>query len=173
MITDHGIMVDIETLSTDINATIVQIGALKFNLDKGIHDTFLVNILPEPKKYNTHVSKDTLEWWMKQPKEIRMSWQVDQLPLPEALTKFNGWLSKFGKAWMYCNGLSFDYPAIRWSYNQTGIKQNWDYWKEVDSRTINSLFDYRLPPGNNHNALDDATHQATHLLKLFKSFSEI
>ena len=173
MITDHGIMVDIETLSTDMNATIVQLAAVKFNLDKGIHDSFMVNILPEPKKYNTHVSKSTLEWWMKQPKEVRMSWQKDQVELPEALTKFNAWLDKFPKSWMYCNGLSFDFPVIRWAYSQTGLKQNWDYWKEVDSRTINSLFDYRLPPGNTHNALDDVTHQANHLLKLFKSFSEI
>jgi DNA polymerase III epsilon subunit-like protein len=162
------VMIDAETLSNRANSVIVQLGAVKFDVLNGITDTFMVNIdSADSKKYNCDISKDTLEWWMKQPAEIRKSWQVDKQPLREALMMFKDWYGT-DKKYIWCNGASFDYPIVAWSFKECDIELPWKYWDELDVRTISTFFGYKLPKANNHTAKDDATAQANHLLKFFR-----
>ena len=163
-------MVDVETLSTKQNAVIVQIGAVSFTLEDGITDRFLVNIdSADALKHNCVVDKETLVWWSKQPEAIRKSWQIDKRTLHEGMTQLNSWLKP--EALLWANGVPFDIGLIRWSLEQCGIERNWSYWNEMDFRTINTFFDYKMPKMNSHNALADAEAQANHLLKLFKEIA--
>jgi hypothetical protein len=168
----NHMMIDVETLSVKQNAVIVQIAGVAFNVKDGITDTFTVNIdSSDALKYNCVIDRDTLEWWMKQPAEVRKSWQVNKRPLKEAMTSFNEWLRRDALLW--ANGVPFDIGLVRWSLEQCGIERSWHYWDEMDFRTINTFFDYRMPKFNSHNALEDATAQANHLLKFFKEIPDL
>lgn len=171
IINDSHVMIDIETLSTKPNAVIIQLAAVKFNLSSGIIDRFTINIDPvDCKKYNCHISKDTLEWWSNKPKDVIQSWQSNVNPMRESIESFVEWIGT-DKQWMWCNGGSFDFPIIAWACHELNIEKPWKYWSEMDLRTISSFCDYRLPKGNTHNALQDCEHQVSHLLKLFKQLS--
>ena len=61
------VMIDLETMSTDCHAAICSIGAVKFNLEIGIKNTFYCTVdLASCKAAGLHISKDTVEWWSKQ-----------------------------------------------------------------------------------------------------------
>ncbi|NDD98181.1 MAG: 3'-5' exoribonuclease, partial [Actinobacteria bacterium] len=60
------VMIDIETLSTQYNAAILSIGAVKWE-ESEIVDTFYINVDPKScKELGLHVEHKTVEWWMKQ-----------------------------------------------------------------------------------------------------------
>ncbi len=172
------ISVDLETLSTHQNGTILSIGAVKFTIPGGLTDEFTMNISPAScKEYGLHVEKSTVQWWMTQPAEVRASWQKDPQSLPDALNGFNDWLSKNtdineirGKNMTYlmANGSVFDFGLLRSAYEATGIERGWPYWAELDLRTIAIILDTRLSKGNEHTALGDAKNQAQQFIQLFK-----
>lgn len=166
-------MIDIETMSTNPNATIIQLAAAKFSLERGIFDEFIINIDPNDcKQYNCDISKETLLWWKDKPLEIRKSLFTNQKSLREAIESFTAWYGVNSNL-IWCNGGSFDFPVISWAYIELGIERPWKYWNEMDLRTLSTFFDYRLPKsGTTHNALDDTKHQINHILKLMKSLSE-
>ena len=137
----------------------------------GIYETFTVNIdSGESKIFNTHIDINTLLWWSERPVEIRRGWQTDKVGLIEALTKLNNFLDEKTNTW--CNGGSFDFPILDYSFKACGLTKKWKYWDEIDVRSISTFLDYKLPKGNTHNALEDCKHQTGHLLRLFKEMSE-
>lgn len=163
------VSIDIETLDTTQNSTIVAVGACLFTINNGVFDTFSVNVSPAScKTYGLTVSKDTLAWWAKQPKEVRMAWQTNQQTLPDALSQFGSWLSTCKQCKILTNGLSFDLGILRNAYEKSGIEVPWKYTNEVDLRTISLLVDSKLSIGNDHVALKDAVNQAEQFIALFK-----
>jgi hypothetical protein len=171
MLKKKHIMIDLETLSTHQNAVIVQIGAVKFDFNGGMTDEFLINIdMQDSMKYHLHIEKETVEWWAKQDKEIRMSWQTDKHTLKDAMTQFNGFVDTQSLLWS--NGAPFDMSILRWSIEEVGLKRGWSWWNEIDFRSLNTLFDNRLPKGNTHNAMDDCKHQIGHLMNFMKMLSD-
>lgn len=165
---DHC-MVDIETMSTKQNGCIISIGACKFNFNDGISDEFSVNIdIKSSISYNLSIEKETVEWWATQPKEIRDAWNVDKQSLPNALMMFNDWIGNCKNTLMWANGSVFDFGLLRSSYEATKIKRPWEYWNEMDLRTVSTLLDFRLSKGNAHTALGDARNQTEQLIKMLK-----
>ena len=66
---------DLETLSRSPKAAIVQIGAVKFNLEKGIYDEFNEKIDFEKfdnmyQNLDFDVNFSTLMWWFQQKNEV-------------------------------------------------------------------------------------------------------
>lgn len=70
-----NVMIDIETLSTHTNASILSIAAVEFNKFTGeIGKSFYVNISPSEWTNNgRHIDGNTIQWWLKQDKEARES----------------------------------------------------------------------------------------------------
>ena len=66
-------MIDLETLSTDPNATILTVGGVKFDPYTAVEPAqgmyFRVDVDSQT-KMGRHVMQDTLDWWSTQPKEI-------------------------------------------------------------------------------------------------------
>ena len=60
------VMVDLETLGTDLNSVIVAIGAVKFDISTGeIIDTFYAPVDPEScQKIGMVIDAATVWWWM-------------------------------------------------------------------------------------------------------------
>ena len=170
----NHLMVDIETLLLRTNAVIIQIGAVKFNLKDGIKDEFIVNIDSfDASNYNCDIDKETIKWWLSQPSHVRKTLQNDKKSLYEGLVNFKKWVGD-DEQLMWCNGGSFDFPILNWSYKECDIELPWKYWDECDFRTVCTFFDYKFPKTTNtHNALSDSKSQVEHLLTLFNEISKI
>lgn len=172
----HGrphIMLDIETLSTNQNATIIQLGAVSFTFENGIEHEFLVNIDPlDCLKYKRHVDPNTVEWWRNQPKEIQDSWKVSPKPLKDALKHFNDFVGSNKRQFIWAHGAAFDLGVLRSSYEAVGLERAWSYMNEMDSRTAFNMVGWRNDKNRKgssdyHNALGDARAQAIALIELF------
>jgi hypothetical protein len=174
------IMVDLETLSTDPNAHIVSIGAVKFDRERGVYDTYYQPIIsPEINVHmqshitddGLHVSNDTIQWWMKQEAKARaVLTDPNAVPLRTALKGFITWASDgvyIKNIRLWGNGASFDNVILASAYRVCSIEQPWMFWNDRCYRTIkneypNVIFTHT---GIEHNALHDAMAQAEHLLK--------
>tara|TARA_R110001632_G_scaffold68465_7_gene160462 strand:+ start:278 stop:808 length:531 start_codon:yes stop_codon:yes gene_type:complete len=171
--TQRQVMIDLETLSVRPNATILSIGAVAFNIDDGILDTFYVNIdASSCKNVGLHVSQDTVKWWSQQSKEAQKALAVDPQPVGEALTQFKDWYGTDRSVTVWGNGSAFDISILESAYWATDIEIPWTPWVVQCYRTIlNTLnikpWDVKME-GTAHNALDDAKHQANQLIKIFR-----
>lgn len=168
---DIGVMLDLETMSTESNAAICSIGAVKFNITDGVVDTFYCTVdAADCKSHGLHISADTVKWWSKQPKEVLEMLRKDNLPLRDALTLFSKWYGSEQYPTWGC-GSDFDNVIMENAYKAVGMQRPWNAWKNRCYRTIREVI--KLPEdsreGTYHNALDDALHQTHHLLKIFRS----
>ena len=165
------VMLDLETMSTESNAAICSIGAVKFSIDEGIIDPFYCTVdAADCKKKGLDISASTVQWWSRQPKEVLEMLRKDNLPLIEALTKFSKWYGTSPLPTWGC-GAGFDNVIMENAYKAVNMKRPWTPWLDRCYRTMKEVivlpFDDR--EGSYHNALDDAVYQTKHLLKIFRS----
>lgn len=171
MSTEINVMIDLETMSTESNASIASIGAVKFSIEEGVIDTFYCTVdVADCKLQGLHISADTIKWWSRQPKEVLEMLRKDNLSLKDALTKFSVWYGTTQYPTWGC-GADFDNVIMENAYKATEMRRPWSAWKNRCYRTIREVIklseDERQ--GTYHNALDDALHQTKHLLKIFRS----
>jgi len=169
------VMIDLETLSTRANATILSIGATKFTIGEGIIDKFYCNIDAKScKTAGLHVDKSTIEWWMQQSPAARDALLTDQLPLTDALQSFTDWVGK-DKVMPWGNGASFDISIMESAYQAVGLAYPWRYSNIMCYRTVMNLMglsNAKIRASENdthHHALDDAISQTNTLLGILKS----
>lgn len=163
-------MVDLETLSLEPHACIVSIGATKFTIEKGVIDTFEINIDPfDSKTYGLHIDPDTVAWWRKQDPAISDMWKVNPQPLKEALTAFCLWFG--GKTQpIWGNSPSFDCVCLKEAMKATGVPCPWNFRDECDYRTIGKVIQVERDEAKDlHSSLADAIYQTNHLLKILRS----
>jgi hypothetical protein len=172
-IEEVNVMFDLETMSSQANAAILSIGAVKFRFNGDpIVDEFVMNVDPlSCKGAGLRFDRETVEWWSKQSKEARDSWQKDPVPLKDALNAFSEW---FGSKSLYTwsLGASFDQPILATAYHKT-LNQStpWKYFHGMCARTVLNMAGYDLKKereasGNYHSALDDAKAQARAVMKV-------
>tara|TARA_B100001109_G_C18592379_1_gene348474 strand:+ start:10 stop:549 length:540 start_codon:yes stop_codon:yes gene_type:complete len=165
-------MIDLETLSTNPNAVILTLGAVKFDpytVMKPYDDLYFRVDVDSQTEMGRDVMQDTLDWWGKQPKEISEEAlsDDDRLPLNDMVKAINKW--SVGVDVFWCQGPLFDYAILQDIYTQLGHPQPWQYWQIRDSRTLFSL----VPRDNekregHHNALQDCIFQAKKVQKIYK-----
>ena len=167
-------MVDIETFSQRVNAAPASIGAVIFDTEKlEIVDRFYVNIdIKSSKEYGLHISRDTLDWWAKRPKEVFQSLLKDPQSLPDALDMCSEFFRKSGNI-VWAHGGNFDFPILANAYTVCGKKEPWKFWNAFCSRTICSKFGIEIErSSDHHNALADAEAQAKAMMKFYEIFRE-
>ena len=174
--TQKQVMVDIETLSVRPYAAILSIGAVAFNVEQGVLDTFYVNVDAQScKDVGLHVSKDTVAWWAKQSKEARQALVTNQLPITEALHKFSDWFGSDRNTVIWGNGSAFDISILESAYYNTDINIPWTPWKVQCFRTVLNLVGVNNKAirdsenDTHHNALDDAMSQTKTILKILST----
>lgn len=165
------VMIDLETMSVDCHASICSIGAVKFNLEVGIKDTFYCTVdLASCKEAGLHISRETVEWWSKQNPEALKELRKDNISLTDALDKFDDWYGTRSLP-TWGNGAGFDNVVIHHAYRALKRERPWKYWDDRCYRTMYNLV--KIPDekreGTHHNALDDALHQTKHLLRILGS----
>jgi DNA polymerase III epsilon subunit-like protein len=168
-----NIVVDLETLSTRANASIVVIAAIKFsgkeefseNISEeelfSMKNTFYrrIKINTEEKKY--HIDNNTVTWWNTQPKEIiyESLEHPDRTELKQALTDFTKWVgNNKDRIKIWGNGSSFDITILGEAFALEGLEICWCYWNIRDIRTLFDIGNVKmneLPNFSKHHALWD------------------
>jgi len=168
----HG-MIDLETLSTNPNATILTVGGVKFDPytvaepSQGMY--FRVDVDSQT-EMGRDVMQETVNWWSKQPKEISDEAFSDdnRASLDDMIKKINKF--SVGVDVFWCQGPLFDYAILQDIYKQLGYPVPWQYWQIRDSRTLFSLVpkDPDEKRTGLHNALEDCYFQAKKVQRVYK-----
>ena len=168
----HG-MIDLETLSTNPNATILTVGGVKFDPytmaepSQGMY--FRVDVDSQT-EMGRDVMQETVNWWSKQPKEISDEAFSDdnRASLDDMIKKINKF--SVGVDVFWCQGPLFDYAILQDIYKQLGYPVPWQYWQIRDSRTLFSLVpkDPAEKRTGLHNALEDCYFQAKKVQRVYK-----
>ncbi len=161
------IMIDLETMSMSMRAAIVSIGAVAFTADgllSSIRNPFYRNVnLQSCLQAGLDVDGETVYWWLGQSEEARAALLPERLPISVALMHLREWIPDDAMIWS--NGAAFDLPILRSAYDACGLTLPWSRKNEQCFRTLKGLtkgkVDLPPDPGTKHNALDDATWQAT------------
>lgn len=164
----QSIMMDLETLSTETNAVILSLGAVKFDdtslkidRDRSIYLKF--DIDQQTATLNRDISDNTMKWWKKQsldsPEIVESAFSTDdRKSVEECLDE----LSKFcwNAGYIWSQG-SFDVNIMEHLYQQMDRPAPWRYYQICDSRTLFNFVDGSLDRSNHHDALEDAISQAS------------
>ena len=173
--TTHA-MIDLETLSTNPDATILTVGGVKFDPYNSVEPSqgmyFRVDF-EQQSKIKRHVMQDTLDWWGQQDPKIMEEALGDdgRISLDETIRTINKWAVGVDVFW--CQGPLFDYAILQNLYAQMNQPVPWQYWQIRDSRTLFSL----VPKDPNekrtglHNALEDCYFQAKKVQKVYKQLN--
>jgi len=159
---------DLETLGNGPTAPIIQIGAVKFNLEDGIYGKFSINVdYPNgiPSCYN--IDHSSIMWWFQQSSAARDS--LKDFPkeiLTVALIEFRKWIGQDAD-YLYWSMSNFDAPIITHAFKSEHIPIL-PYRNFRDFRTIVDIFDIskpELPYLNAHIAVDDAEIQTFQIVE--------
>jgi exodeoxyribonuclease VIII len=155
-------MFDLETMSTDPRATILTLGAVKFDpfTDEFFDEMYIRIDIEEQEKLGREIDPNTLEWWGKQDPEIMMEAfsDDDRISLNEAMDQFHKFAWGCDKVWSH--GAVFDIVIIEDLLRQMGRTEPWKFWDCRDTRTLFDLANPDMPQAAKHNALEDAKRQA-------------
>lgn len=172
------LMLDLETLSTENNAVITQIGWVLFNpaddfLPYGQHTSGC--FWPDPAEQiqdGRHISFATIRWWMGQSEEARAKFK-EQTNHPSDVARafcacFN-WAEIEG---VWGHGATFD-PVVLGSFlQQYNSIIPWKYNQVRDTRTLFWLLPTEMEKATiKHSGEADAIAQALTVQKAFKQFN--
>lgn len=172
------LMIDLETLGTNTDCVVTQIGFAVFELKANIV-SLQGGYRPDPNEQifenKRTITWDTFKWWMCQSNEARESMIINaEGPMRDCLWRFlNDIETQFG--WsniegVWSHGISFDIVIMEHLFRQYKIKCPWKYNTPRDTRTIFMLVpDMAMEkPLVAHNAMDDAVAQALNIQKALK-----
>jgi hypothetical protein len=166
--TSNEVMIDIETMSTEPNAAILTIGAIKFSKNNKIkpfqsYDKFYVRITKEScQNINCHYDSNTENWWRKQSAVARYEAieNPDRVGLGEALYRLSEWIGNSKIIW--ANSPNFDCVILENAYKKYNLDIPWKFWNLRDVRTLLHIANIRkhdLPDNTQHHALHDCYRQ--------------
>jgi exodeoxyribonuclease VIII len=163
-------MIDLETMSTSHNATILTLGAVIFDpfSNKIFEELYFRIDIDVQAEMGRDVSDDTLDWWSKQDPEIMLEAfsDDDRLPLDEAMDKFHKFVWNCDKVWSH--GAVFDIVILEDLLRQMKRIEPWKFWNCRDTRTLFDLADPEMPQTAKHNALEDARRQAIGVQNVYR-----
>ena len=167
------VMLDLETLSTRPEATILTFGACKFSpynqeeITQGIY--FRINV-DEQIAIGSHIDDETIAWWGRQADDVREEALGDdnRISLEQFTQELNRFLVGVDNIW--AQGPVFDIVILENLYRRLGKPCPWQFWQIRDSRTLlSTLGDPREKnKAGLHNALEDAVSQAQAVQFVFK-----
>jgi DNA polymerase III epsilon subunit-like protein len=169
------IMIDLETLDVLPTASVLTIGAVRFDpfgddVNDPDCDKFYVKVdLDSCDRYGCTVSQDTVEWWAKQSRAAQDEAfsPEGRIPIESAMDQ----LYKFcwGGKRVWSHGAGFDVIILENLFRKVGKAIPWSFWEVRDTRTLFDLgIDPKRPPVLKHHALEDAWNQAVGVQNVFK-----
>ena len=170
------IMIDLETLDVLPTATILTIGAVKFDpFGDDVNDPKCVKFytrvdVDSCDRLGATVSQSTLDWWANQSQEAQNEAfdPADRVDITTAMDQ----LYKFcwGAKRVWSHGAGFDVIILENYFRKIGKAIPWAFWEVRDTRTIFDLgINPNRPPVLKHHALEDAWNQAVGVQNVFKT----
>ncbi len=160
------VMVDIETMATDSNASLLQIGAVRFNPARktvDLDNVFEVNVsLPDCRERGMVVDPATEIWWREQsPESIASVLAKPRYTVPEALGRFSAWYPSGALCWSHA---TFDAVILQNAYQRVDMRCPWHFRDARDLRTLQGLFEFggRKVPDELWSPPDLVAHRASH-----------
>ena len=170
------IMVDLETLGNTMNASIIQIAAVPFNITEGaIYTEHVFEGFVDIAKSELDVNGSTLKWWFQtNPELLKTLIMKGEKSEEDVLVSFLRWIYKlpFDTVYLWGNGILFDNAIIKQKMKSYGLAYPIRYDKDRDVRTILELASIKENVTQNelkdrirkeefvfHNALHDALFQ--------------
>lgn len=165
------IMVDLETLSTNLNAAILTLGAVNFDpfdSTSPMQELYLRIELEDQESLGADIDPNTIDWWSKQdPAIIDEAFGPDnRVPIQQAIKEFHKFVWNCDKVWSH--GATFDLIILQLLFKQLGMACPWNYYNMRDTRTLFDLADPEMPQAQKHNALEDAKRQAIGVQNVYK-----
>ena len=169
-------MLDLETLSTRPDATILTFGACKFNpykqedITQGIY--FRINV-DEQITLGRHVDDNTIAWWGEQAEDVREEalGDGDRISLEQFTQELNRFIVGVDNIW--AQGPVFDIVILENLYRQLQLPCPWQFWQISDSRTLFKTHGDPRVKGRegHHNALADCVSQAQAIQLAVKKYN--
>jgi len=171
----QDVMIDLETLDVLPTATVLTIGAVKFDI-RGDDvadpdcDKFYVKVdVDSCDELGLTVSPSTLEWWGNQSAEAQDEAfsPEDRIHIKDAMDQ----LYKFcwGAKRVWSHGAGFDLVILEHIFAKLEKATPWQFWQARDTRTLFDLgIDPNRPPVLKHHALEDAWNQAVGVQNVVK-----
>lgn len=167
-------MVDLETLSTRMDAHILTIGAIAFDpVTFAIKDTFYERI--DHKSCETiglHKCDNTLRFWKSQPKNVydEAFNAGERKPISDVMKAFVQFWNKNSGHEFWCNGANFDEPILSTIFDKLSMEKPWKFWNVRCLRTLLAINGLTMKQFGvvSHNALDDCTNQLKAYVKCMK-----
>jgi DNA polymerase III epsilon subunit-like protein len=169
------VMLDLETLSSEPDATIISIGAVAFETASGISaiggDTQFYEAV-DPSSSRGHLDARTMQWWAKQSDQARAVLNAPARSQDRVLLSFAEFVFEAAAGRpvnIWGNGADFDNVVLRNAFKREALEAPWSYRGNRCYRTLKSLAPHIAfdNPGVAHNALDDARAQADHAIRIF------
>jgi hypothetical protein len=169
-------MIDLETLDVTPTATILTIGAVKFDpfgdevKNPTCEKLYLKVDLDSCDSLGATVSNSTIEWWGNQSAEAQAeafdpNGRIDIIDAMNQLYKFC-----WGGKRVWSHGATFDIPICEFYFRKIGKAIPWQFW---EARCTRTLFDIGInpnrPPVLKHHALEDAWNQAVGVQNVMKT----
>jgi hypothetical protein len=168
---DRHLMIDIETLDTEVTAAVVAIGAVVFDpRAEGGDEAFQISNITKRSNLNCSrtVSQSTLDWWAIQDAEAQMAvFGGKPHTLDIALGEFTRWVNRMTPTCtrVWAKSPDFDCSILRHACVNRGILWPFKFWEARCVRTIMELaypeggFPHVEMQGPKHDALADAKKQ--------------
>lgn len=149
------VMLDLETLGTEPECAIVQIGAVRFGTD-GLGETFEAQVDAEScERVGLDTDAATMQWWVTQDNAEAVLTGGDDITA--VLKQLDHYLHGVDELW--ANSPAFDCAILDAAFEAIGMDAPWEYYQERDYRTLSHL---AIAPDDDHDAAHDALADATH-----------
>jgi len=170
------VMIDLETLDVLPTATILSIGAVKFDpFGDDVNSPSCVKFytrvdVDSCDRLGATVSQATLDWWANQSAEAQEEAfhpdnRIDIKDAMEQLYKFC-----WGAKRVWSHGSGFDIIILEHYFRKIEKAIPWSFWEARDTRTLFDLgINPNRPPVLKHHALEDAWNQAVGVQNVFNA----
>jgi DNA polymerase III epsilon subunit-like protein len=170
------IMIDMETLDVLPTATILTIGAVKFDpfgddVNEPGCEKFYVKVdVDSCDKIGCTVSQSTLDWWANQSKQAQEEAFAPEgrISIQEAMDELYKFCRGAKRVWSH--GAGFDVIICEHLFRKIGKAVPWSFWEVRDTRTLFDIgIDPKRPPVLKHHALEDAWNQAVGVQNIIRA----
>lgn len=164
------LMVDLETLDVKSTATVLTLGAVRFDPfgTTPMKELYLRVDIDSQDALGCTVSDDTLAWWSNQNTDVKDEAfnPLNRIPIHEVINQFHALAWGCDQFWSH--GATFDLMILQNLYDKLGRSYPWNFWQMRDTRTLFDLADSEMPQDAKHNALEDAKRQAIGVKNVFR-----
>jgi hypothetical protein len=173
------IMLDIETMGTGPCAALVQVGAMRFDLETGqcAPQTLLIDVaLQSSLAVGAVETIATREWWAARGGFLHASSPVS---VGDMFGQLHGWVREGGEVVrVWAKGPHFDIAILEFHALALGGRLPWEYYQVRDVRTIVELarftgWRHGAGSGPTHRADQDCEVQVANVLSAYKALSRV